>query len=202
MSEHIAPEQSLALIALAVDDPERLRAQQHAQACSSCRALLDEAEGMLGWVDDVAHLPAIDPALKARIKLQVLSTPDAKPQRVLSSWWLALGLLVSSVFAFLTGEPGALSSAVGTHCMMFENLIAVGPFALAAYLGAKGRIALEPLNLACASMAGALAGQVLLHFRCPTHATPHLFAFHVVGVVLAAALAYSATFAFQRVRAR
>lgn len=201
MSEHIAPEQSLALIALSHDDPERVQAEQHALSCSRCRAVLDEAQGMLSWVDDGVELPAIDPALKARIKHQVF-TAETKPARVLSSWWLALGLLVSSVLAVLSGEAGALSAALGMECMLFENLIAVGPFALAAYLGVQGRIALEPLNLACVSMAGALAGQVILHFRCPSHATPHLFVFHVLGVALAAALAYSATFALQRVRSR
>ncbi len=200
MSEHIKAEQSMALVALAADDPERLQAEQHAQGCSACRSTLDEAALMLSWVDAYAPMPVVNPALKARIQNAVLSTQvqatrfdSAKGSRIVSKWLLALGVLSSALLAWLSSEPGALAPAQGLHCVMFETMTAVAPFAVAAYLGMRGKIALQPLNLATVSMAGALAGQVILQSRCPDHATPHLFAFHVAGVVLAAALGYTAT---------
>ncbi len=214
MSEHIKPEQSMALRALAHDDPERQQAEAHARSCAACRAALDEATLMLGWVDTYAPIPAVDPALKARMRSLVLSaqtTPDTTPRttpsratrtraHALPKWLLAAGMALSALFAWLAGEPGAPAPALGMECILFEQLIAVGPFAFAAYLGMRGKIALEPLNLATVSMAGALAGQVLLHFRCASHATPHLFAFHVLGVGLAAILGYGATTRLVRTR--
>jgi len=203
MSEHIKPEHSMALMALAGDDPERVQAEQHAAACAECHALLREGQTMLGWVDDYAASPEVahvDAALKARVRNVVL-TPVATPKKARAKWALSFGMLVSVLLALFEAEPGELSLSLGIHCMAFEGLVAVAPFTIAAYLGLRGVIRLEPLNLATVTMAGALAGQMLLHFRCASHATPHQFAFHVLGVALAALLGYAVTAGLVRVRA-
>jgi hypothetical protein len=192
MSEHMLPERSMAVMALAADDPERRDAQQHAAHCPQCRALLDEAQTLLDWVDAYAPLPAVDPALKARVRNVVLGG-QVPLQRVVPKWVLALGMLLSLALAWFEGEPGGFSPLLGLKCLLFENAIAVAPSALTAYLGVRGRIALQPLNLAAVSMAAALVGQLTLLVHCEAKATPHLLAFHALGVALAAALGYAAT---------
>lgn len=199
MSEHIKPEQSMALMALAEGDPERRAAEAHAASCASCRAHLHEAQTLLSWVDAYAPLPSVDAALKARVRKVVL-TAEAPAPWAFSKWGLALGMLLSVLLAWLEGEPGGLSPRLGLECLLFENVVAVAPFALTAYLGVRGRIPLVPLNLAAVSMAGALVGQLVLTVRCEAHGTPHLFAFHVLGVALAAALGYAASSGLLRLR--
>ncbi len=199
MSEHVEPELAMALMAFATDDPERRAIERHAEGCPACRALLDEGRLMLGWVDSCATVPRVDPALKARIRAAVL-TPQPSQTSARARWALALGMLVSTVLALLDGAPGELSPALGLRCLAYENLVAVAPFAVAVLLGMRGVVRMAPMNLAVVSMAGAIGGQVLLHFRCETRATPHLFAFHVVGVALAAAIGYAATHGIARLR--
>lgn len=157
---------------------------------------------MLGWVDDYGASPELGQmgeALKARVRNVVLS-PAATPNKSRAKGALSFGMLVSALLALFGAQPGELAPALGIHCMAFEGLVAVAPFSVAALLGMRGMIRLDPLNLATVTMAGALAGQVILHFRCASHATSHQFAFHVVGVALAALLGYAATAGLVRVR--
>lgn len=192
MSEHIKPEHSLALMALSADDPERMAAERHAQTCPACRALLREGELMLGWIDQSMATAPVNVALKNKIR-QVVHEPAAKPRELWAKLLLWLGLTASVVFALLDGHAGELRPALGLECMLFENVVAVAPFAVAAWLAKRGSIEQRPLNMAVVSMAGALAGQVILHFRCESSASSHLFTFHVLGVALAAFLGYVAS---------
>jgi hypothetical protein len=101
--------------------------------------------------------------------------------------WVALG--ASAGFAIAAGGiPGlpdteaGLAMRVGVDCLALE--LAGGAAAAALVLWRAGRSA---ASLAPTAAAGALAAQAALHLACTAHAqAPHLWAFHVGGVVVAA----------------
>ncbi len=96
---------------------------------------------------------------------------------------------VSLAFALAAGAGGSLSPLLGAKCVLLEQLAAALPFAAIAWLVRQRGAQAGPLAFALAAAAGALAGQAGLHLTCPArHATPHLLAFHLGGVLLAAAL--------------
>jgi hypothetical protein len=87
----------------------------------------------------------------------------------------------------MPGHEGALASRVGIDCIAIELL--GGAIAASAVL-----LRLGPRNgsLAASAAAGALAAQAALHLTCSmsTHA-PHLWVFHVGGVLAAALLGWT-----------
>jgi hypothetical protein len=94
----------------------------------------------------------------------------------------AVSLLVAALAA---GSLG-LFAAVGVHCLALELFTAAWPLAALAAAGGLSSSTSGWTTAALAS-AGALAGQAALHLTCPERsATPHLLAFHLGGVVLAA----------------
>jgi predicted anti-sigma-YlaC factor YlaD len=183
-SPHLLPERSLAIAALAADDPERLVAEAHARECPACRALLAEGADMLTLLDTagVDMAETVSPALKARVRASLAETPRlARPPLVL---WL-LGL-ASLLIAWFERTDGGLSVHIGMHCLAYEQAFALAPWLLALALERR-RVA--PFRLATYAMTGALLGQLVLHARCPApHSLAHQLAFHVTGVVLAAVL--------------
>lgn len=200
MTEHVRPEHSLALMALPESDPERRSAESHAANCPACRVLLSEGELMLGWIDDSLKVAPVEAALRNKIK-RGFSEPQARAESPVARFLLWAGVALSFLFALLDGHPGELEPALGLKCMLLENLYAVAPFGVAAGLALRGIIEPRPLNLAVVSMAGAVVGQAVLHFRCESVATLHLLAFHVTGVALAAWLGYAASARLLRSRA-
>ena len=91
--------------------------------------------------------------------------------------------------AVLAGQTQGLAPLIGLKCTAVELASACVPFAIAAL--SRGAIPrpVSPVFAAALAAAGALAGQAALHLTCPVRqALPHLLAFHLVGVVLAAAL--------------
>lgn len=100
----------------------------------------------------------------------------------------AVGLgLGSLIFALWAGTGTGLIPLVGLKCLAIELAAAAVPFAIAALSrGALPRPA-SPGPAAAVAAAAALGGQAALHLTCPAaHQLPHLLAFHVMGVALAA----------------
>jgi len=101
--------------------------------------------------------------------------------------WVALG--ASAGFAIAAGGiPGlpdaeaGLAMRIGVDCLALE--LAGGAAAAALVLWRAGW---SSASLAPTAAAGALAAQAALHLACTAHAqAPHLWAFHVGGVVVAA----------------
>jgi len=106
--------------------------------------------------------------------------------------WLVLGgvLGVALAGALVEGRPGPLEAGAGVECLLWE-LVAATVVALAGWLALRGGTTAPPRSaLAAAAAAGALAGDAALQVTCEAHAVgPHLLAFHVGGVLLAAGIA-------------
>jgi len=103
--------------------------------------------------------------------------------------WLGLGLTLaaSALFAGAVGGPGELDPRVGVKCLLLEVVAGAFPLATTAFLVWRRRAPAGALVFACVAAAGALAGQAALHLTCPRRLDlPHLFAFHVGGVAVAA----------------
>ena len=95
----------------------------------------------------------------------------------------------SLVLALLASSAGGLFAATGIKCLAFELACALLPFGLFAVARGVVPRPASPGATAALAAAAALAGQAALHLSCPVHgALPHLFAFHVAGVALAALL--------------
>ena len=95
----------------------------------------------------------------------------------------------SLALALLASNSGGLFAAIGIKCLAFELACALLPFGLFAM--ARGAVPKPASPGAAAALAAsaALAGQAALHLTCPVHdALPHLLAFHLAGVALAALL--------------
>ena len=105
-----------------------------------------------------------------------------------SGFRTTVGALGASVgLALLASSSGGLFSAIGIKCLAFELACAILPFGL--FAAARGAVPRPTSPAATAALAGAaaLAGQAALHLSCPVRsALPHLFTFHLGGVVLAA----------------
>jgi len=98
---------------------------------------------------------------------------------------------VSVVVAALASTSLGLFAAVGVHCLALELFTAAWPLAALAAAGGLSSSTSGWTTAALAS-AGALAGQAALHVTCPERsAAPHLLAFHLGGVLLAAAAGWA-----------
>jgi len=96
-------------------------------------------------------------------------------------------VVLSGIFSALIGSPGTLFPAIGIKCVLIELIAASLPLASTAFLVVTRRVAGGPWLFSAAAALGALAGHAGLHLTCPVRtASPHLFAFHTGGVVLAA----------------
>ena len=92
-------------------------------------------------------------------------------------------------FALIAGESQGLAPLIGLKCTAIELVAACVPFAVAALSRGAVPRPVSPAPAAALAAAAALAGQAALHLTCPVrHALPHLLAFHLAGVVLAAIL--------------
>jgi hypothetical protein len=162
-------------------DPERSAAERHAAECSRCAAALSEARELLGELSALPPAPAPAPALAA-VHEEVL-----RSQRGSRIAWGAAGacLALSLLAGFVDGSEPGLAPAVGAHCWLVEQLFA-GLLFGGSWLLVRRMPALDAPRFAAAAAAGALLGQLYLHFRCPVaHALPHLLTFHVAGVLTA-----------------
>lgn len=96
-------------------------------------------------------------------------------------------VVLSGIFSTVMGSAGMLSAAIGIKCVLIELIAASLPLASTAFMVVTRRVASGPWLFSAAAALGALAGHAGLHLTCPVRtASPHLFAFHTGGVVLAA----------------
>jgi hypothetical protein len=107
----------------------------------------------------------------------------------------AVGVVVAAIAAAVAaalagGTAGAIDAAAGAECLAVE-LAAAAVVGGAAWLGARrGSAQAVRRALAAGGVAGALVADAALQITCRAHeALPHLFTFHVGGVLLVAALA-------------
>jgi hypothetical protein len=100
----------------------------------------------------------------------------------------AVGASIAAVAA--SGRGGGLELATGIHCLALELSAAV-VVAGAAWFGVRGGgPGALPRALGGGAVAGALAADAALQITCAAHGeVPHLLAFHVGGVLLAAGVA-------------
>ena len=102
---------------------------------------------------------------------------------------LAVGACAASAGLVLLSAAGTgQAPSLGIKCLAIELFAATWPFGAAALSRGAVRRPSAPGAAAALAAAGALAGQASLLLTCPArHATPHLLAFHLGGVVLASA---------------
>lgn len=104
-------------------------------------------------------------------------------------WRLAALVATSVVLATVASRTDGWAPMVGIKCVAIELVGAALPFAAAMVARRRWGVPLSSLEGAVVAAAGALAGHAALHLTCPVRdAAPHLFAFHVGGVILALAL--------------
>jgi anti-sigma factor RsiW len=193
MSEHIPKDLGLILATMDDDCAERIAAEQHAETCPACAETLRRGRALFELIDAQAEEVQVDARLKQRILQAVAQAPQraSTPGKALL---LVLGLLLSVLLAWFDGRArSGLYPARGHLCLLWELLGATLPLAAAGLYALRRRWRPEPLQLAVIASGGALAAQLWLHWRCPTHdAGLHLLAYHVSGVVLAALLGLAA----------
>lgn len=98
------------------------------------------------------------------------------------------GSVLAAAVGTASGGSGSLVPSVGLECLVTE-LASAGVVVGAAWLAVRGG-STSPARaaIAAAAAAGALAGDAALQVTCAAHGSaPHLLAFHVGGVLLAAA---------------
>jgi hypothetical protein len=187
VSEHIDADHSLFVLALDPEDPERQRALGHAAHCDACQKLLDESAQLLALIDvGLDSAPALDPKLEQRIRDAV--RPDTA---AISGGWLWLGAMLSALLAFVAWRGGeGHAPHAGVSCFVFEQGFAAASFGLGLLRARRLGAHMTAVPSAAFAMAGALAGQAVLLWRCgAAGAALHILAAHVLGVGCAALLA-------------
>lgn len=102
----------------------------------------------------------------------------------------AVAVAGASAAGIVSGGPGPLSVLLGLKCVATE--VAAGAIVVGAtWLTYRGSASPPTRSaIAGAAAAGALAGDAALQLTCAAHgAIPHVLAFHVGGLILAAAAA-------------
>lgn len=102
----------------------------------------------------------------------------------------ALAVLGAVAAGVVSGGAGPLAPSLGLECLATE-LASAAVVVGAVWLAVRGGTTSPARSaVAAAAAAGALAGDAALQVTCAAHAAvPHLLAFHVGGIVLAAAAA-------------
>ncbi|MEY4580354.1 MAG: hypothetical protein RL701_5057 [Pseudomonadota bacterium] len=210
MTEHLATERALFVLALETDDPERREALAHAEQCAPCRELLAETRELMRLLDtevaQAAVVAKIDPAFEARVHAAVYANAAAQAPKVWANWariGVGIGALVSLLLAWVDlKQSPAFDMRIGMHCFFYEQAFAVGAFALGLASAKRYRVQSVLQGAwpsAFCAMTGAVAGQGVLLWRCHAHgAGVHLLLFHVLGVAVATALAAAAGPRFTR----
>ena len=119
--------------------------------------------------------------------LGALAIVLAAAARRKASLVIAAAILAAATAAVAVGHSGPLAVGVGVHCLAIE-LASAAMVAGAAWLALRGGTTSPARSaVAAAAAAGALAGDAALQVACAAReAIPHLLAFHVGGVLLAA----------------
>jgi len=191
---------------------ERARFQMHLGMCRNCRTYLRQ---MKTTVRVLGKLPA--EAMSTEMRDQLLAqvrgmrprggaaptgpSPSIRIldalERVLGSGrgWAVIGAVLAVLLfsVFLSGaEPGLVGD--GSLCVATELGAGLVPLVLLGLLAASNGSRLSSSVYAVAASSGALVGYVSLQLTCDMgHLAPHLLAFHVGGVLLAAAMGTAAS---------
>jgi hypothetical protein len=201
MTGHVSNKRALFVVSLPESDPHRRKAYAHAQTCQACARVLQESAQLLELIDRSNTPVTVDEQLAARVKHAVLGVAPAAQRRWPRAFWV-LGAALSGLIAWLDARPGpSFGSEGGLDCMLFENAYALAACGVCAVWAHTRKRAIDPWTGALVGMSGALLGQLLLRTHCDSaHAALHLFAFHVLGVLVGSGLGALATPAFTRVR--
>ena len=192
MSDHVAEEFALILVALDRDDPERVAAFAHAESCPACARLLEREASLLALVDGQAVDVTVNPRLKARILASIDRMEQEPPAMRWEPLALAIGALLSIALALidLRTREGQFP-ARAPLCVMWQMLGALFSLAGVGIWARSWALRSSPLRLAVVSMGGALIGQLWLRIRCPTDDAPlHVLVFHMGGFLLATLIGY------------
>lgn len=101
---------------------------------------------------------------------------------------VGLSLLAVLAAAALSGGPGPLAASVGIDCVLTELGSAAAVVGAVWLALRRGTTSAARPTIAAAAAAGAVAGAAALQVTCSVHGSmPHLLAFHLGGVLLAAA---------------
>jgi hypothetical protein len=222
------------LVALPIDDPERVAAWSHASGCAECARALREAERLqtliAGWGPGRLPVGALERAGRdivvdlrrearrralasiAAVCIAVLvfvvlarnrsgSTEDWSRAAVLGGFaiflaafarrcpLLVVGMtMLAALAAGIVSGGTPLAGAPGVHCLATEAASAAMVVGAVWLVIRGGTTSPARSAIAAAAAAGALAGDAALQISCGAQAeVPHLLAFHVGGVLLAAA---------------
>ncbi len=165
----------------------RLRREARRRVLGSVAAVCASVLVFVGFARSRSTHPA-DWAIAAALwALSVVLAASASRKPLLVT---GLAVLAAVGATIISGAPGPLAAPLGLECLATE----VGSAAIvvgAVWLALRGGTTSPPRSaIAAAAAAGALAGDAALQITCAAHtAVPHLLAFHVGGIVLAAAMA-------------
>lgn len=163
----------------------RLRRDERRRLVGAVAALCASVLVFVGFVQ--TRSPSLsDWALAAAlwaVAVVLASTASRKP--LLAT---ALAVVAAVAAAAISGAPGPLAAALGLECLATE-LASAALVVGGVWLALRGGTTSPAQSaMAAAAAAGALAGNAALQVTCAAHtAFPHLLAFHVGGVVIAAA---------------
>jgi hypothetical protein len=103
---------------------------------------------------------------------------------------VAAGAVVAAIAAAAASGAGPLAPSTGLECLATELASAAAVVGAVWFAIRGGSTSPSRIAIAAAGAAGALAGDAALQLTCAAHGSaPHLLAFHVAGVILAAAAA-------------
>jgi hypothetical protein len=177
------PPSALARASLAIRDELQREARRRTigSVAAACAALV-LAVGLARTRSPAAGDWAVAAAVGA-LAVALAATARRRPLLV-----TAAAALAALSAALVLGGPGPLAASEGLRCLATE-LASAGAVVGAAWLALRGGTTSPARSaIAAAAAAGALAGDAALQITCEAHgAAPHLLAFHVGGVILAAA---------------
>ena len=197
MSEHVKDD-AAGIAALPPEDPERVRAFEHAATCPDCTEALARGMRLMAMLDAAPAFEAPSASVLARTLAMIAEEPEprrtvvrTKATSVASSRLLALAAVVlSGLFAFVDASAGGLVMRVGVECLGIELLVGAVPLAVIGRGILNGKVPPAGPTIVALTAWSALGAQAYLHFRCPAaHEPPHLAVFHFGGVLLATAIA-------------
>jgi hypothetical protein len=107
----------------------------------------------------------------------------------LGAWGAVVVCVASAALVVATGAEGDLAVRLGLKCVVIELVAAALPSAAIVRGILRTQSPVDAGELTATAAAGALAGQAALQVTCVARASmPHLLAFHLGGVLLAALL--------------
>lgn len=194
---------------------QRLQFHMHVGMCRHCRAYLRQMKmtvKTLGKLPDEPIPPGVRDALLERfrdVRRGGGGSPAPAPTGLSRSvgilafiegigakyGWALAGVMIAGVTAVLVAS-GLSAGAVGegTRCLLVELGSGVALLAVFATFAWTKRSRLSASTWTAMAMTGSLGGFALLEATCPmAHVAPHVFLFHLGGVLVAGAVGLGAS---------